>query len=68
MVVDVWGDPLVALCWRALVEVSRSAAASQGTDTLDRPLLAANVVATANGFQVTSMAAHSFMDLEAKQP
>lgn len=61
VVVDRWGDALVALGWRALLEVTRTVANAQGTDTFGRPLVASTVVATADGLQITPMGAHPFM-------
>ena len=60
-VVEVWGEPLVALCWRALVDVAAEGAAAQGNDALGQPLLASTVVATPDGLAIVPMAAHPFM-------
>ena len=63
-VVELWGEALIGLCWRALVDVARSGAASAGTDTFDRALVASTVVASASGFHIIPMAAHRFMRIE----
>jgi hypothetical protein len=60
-VVEVWGEALVALCWRALVEVAAQGAAAQGNDALGQPLLASTVVATPDGLAIVPLAAHPFM-------
>ena len=61
VIVNRWGDALVALCWRAALELVRVVSVAQGTDTFDRPLVASTVVATADGLAVTAMGAHRFM-------
>jgi hypothetical protein len=62
-VVQVWGDSLVALCWRALVDVAVRAAADVGVDPFGRSTIAATVVAGPDGLMITPMAPHRFMDL-----
>ncbi len=62
-VVEVWGEALVAVCWRALVEVAGQGAAATGNDSLGQPLLASTVVATPDGLAIVPMAAHPFMRL-----
>lgn len=63
IIVEQWGDALIALCWRALVDLARLAAAGQGVDTFDQPLIASTVVASPDGFMVVPLAAHRFMRL-----
>jgi hypothetical protein len=60
VVVQVWGEALVALGWRAIVELTRMVAATRGTDTADQPLVASTVVATANGLAITAMGGQRF--------
>jgi hypothetical protein len=55
VVVQVWGEALVALGWRALVELAGMIAATRGSDATDRPLVASTVVATPEGLVVTAM-------------
>jgi hypothetical protein len=62
-VVDVWGEALIALCWRALIEVARVGAGRAGTDTFGRPLIASTVVASPDGLQIVPMGAHRFMKI-----
>ena len=61
VVVDVWGGPLLALSWRALLEVACLAAESRGTDQFGRGLIPSTALATPDGLLVTPMAAHRFM-------
>jgi hypothetical protein len=60
VVVQLWGEALVALGWRALVELARMVAGTRGTDTAAEPLVASTVVATANGLAITAMGAQRF--------
>jgi hypothetical protein len=60
VVVQVWGEALVALGWRALVELARMVAGTRGTDNTAEPLVASTVVATANGLAITAMGAQRF--------
>lgn len=60
-VVNRWGDALVALGWRTLLELLRTVSAAQGTDTFGRPLVASTAVAGPDGLMITAMGAHPFM-------
>lgn len=60
LVVQVWGEALVALGWRALVELARRVAAARGTGTSGLPLVASTVVATPEGLTVTAMGPHRY--------
>lgn len=60
-VVEIWGEALVALCWRTLVEIAAAAAASLGIDALGQPLIPSTVVATPEGLLMVPMAAPTFM-------
>lgn len=64
-VVQVWGDALVALCWRALVELTAHAATSLGTTAKGQPLVPGTVVATERGIVVVAQAPHPFMTVKA---
>ena len=60
LVVQVWGEALVALGWRALVELARMVAAARGTSASGLPLVASTVVAGPEGLTVTAMGAHRY--------
>ena len=66
-VVQVWGDSLVALCWRALIDVAVGAAGGAGVDPYGRRTIAATVVASPDGLMITPMAPHRFMQLTAQR-
>lgn len=65
-VVEIWGEALVALCWRTLVEIATSAAAAIGRDGVGRPLVPSTVVATPDGLVLIPMAAHRFMRINSR--
>jgi hypothetical protein len=67
IIVDLWGEALVALCWRALIEIVRGGASASGIDTFDRPLIASTVAATPDGFLVVPQAANRYMRTAAAQ-
>jgi hypothetical protein len=60
VIVTLWGDPLVALAWRALVELSGTIASYAGRDRFDRPLVPGTVFAARDGLTVVPMAPHVF--------
>ena len=60
-VVQVWGDALVALGWRVLVEVAAEVAGTVGVDQWGRGAIAATVVASREGLTVRPTAAPRFM-------
>jgi hypothetical protein len=62
-VVLVWGDALVALSWRALVDVAVDAAGRSGVDKFGRDAIAATVVATREGLRIIPVSAPQFMQL-----
>lgn len=62
VIVDTWGEALLALAWRALVEVARVVAASAGRDQFDRPFVASTVVATPEALVITPMVPHLLSD------
>jgi len=61
VVVELWGEALVALVWRSLIEIASLAAETCGADAAGRPLVPSTVVATPDGLLVVPMAAHRFM-------
>lgn len=58
VIVDAWGEALVALAWRAVIEVARVVAGTAGTDKFERQFVAANVEATTNALLITPMVPH----------
>lgn len=66
-VVEIWGEALVALCWRTLVEIAASATASLGVDAVGQPLIPSTVIASPDGLLVVPMAAPSFMRVAGRQ-
>lgn len=68
VVVEVWGETLVALVWRSLIEIASLAAATRGDDAAGRPLVPSTVVATPDGLLVVPMAAHRFMRVNRTTP
>jgi hypothetical protein len=63
VVVDVWGEALIALAWRALVEAASVVAGNAGRDEVGRPYIAATVVATPDGLIVVPMVPHRFPNI-----
>jgi hypothetical protein len=59
-IVDVWGDPLIAAAWDALLRVSIDAAAAAGIDEDHELLLPGALVADTRGLTVTPQARHGF--------
>lgn len=60
VVVDLWGERVVAYLWRSLLELLESLAAESGRDEDGAPLLPAAMQASANGLTVQAMARHAF--------
>ena len=60
LVVDLWGEQLVALLWQSLLGLLQSLAAESGRDEDGAPLLPADLVASANGVTVRPLARHAF--------
>jgi hypothetical protein len=58
VVVEKWGDQLVAAAWTALVEMSSGIAAAAGVDDQNQPLLPAALIADSKGITVTPQARH----------
>lgn len=59
-IVDIWGDPLIAAAWDALLQVSIDAAAEAGVDDDHQPLLPGALVADKDRLVVTPQARHGF--------
>jgi len=59
-IVDVWGDPLIAAAWEALLRVAIDTAAAAGVDDAYQPLLPVALAASAHGLTVTPQARHLF--------
>jgi hypothetical protein len=58
IVVDRWGEALVALVWQALLQVAVALAARAGTDDRGEPLVPASLRAGREGLTVVPMARH----------
>jgi hypothetical protein len=61
LVTELWGEALVALAWRALVEAARIVAAGAGTDPFERPYVPAAVLASPEALTVLPMPPHTFV-------
>ncbi len=59
-VVDMWGDALLGLVWRAVLTLLEGLAAESGRDEDGSPLLPAALTASANGLSVQVAARHAF--------
>jgi hypothetical protein len=60
ILVDRWGDAIVACAWQALLDVADGIAAGTGRDIDGRPLRAGALVATDDGLTVHPQAPHAF--------
>ena len=60
ILVDRWGDAIIATAWQALLDVADSAASGTGTDIDGRPLRAGALVAGIDGLTITPQAPHDF--------
>jgi len=60
LIVETWGDQLIAAAWDALLEVATATAAAAGIDDGHEPLLPAAVMADKLGLRVTPQARHGF--------
>ena len=65
LVVDLWGEQLLALLWQSLLSLVQSLAAESGRDEDGAPLLPADLVASANGVTVRPLARHAFDRVQA---
>jgi hypothetical protein len=60
VIVETWGDALIAAAWDAVLRVSADAAAAAGVDEDHHPLLPMALHADADGLVVTPQARHAF--------
>lgn len=60
VIVDRWGDQLIAAAQTALVALSQGIAGAAGTDVYGKSLLPAALEASPDGLQITPQARHSF--------
>jgi len=60
VIVDAWGDNLVAFAWHVLVEVTANVAGAAGRDVDGAPLVPIGVAASPDGLSVVPMARHTF--------
>lgn len=60
ILVDRWGDAIIATAWQALLDVADSAASGAGTDIDGRPLRVGAIVAGSDGLTITPQAPHDF--------
>ncbi len=60
LLVERWGDELIAVAWQALMHVAGGVAAAMGSDTAGQPLIPAAIAAGPNGLSVLPQAAQAF--------
>ncbi len=60
ILVDRWGDAIIATAWQALLDVADGVASGAGTDIDGQPLRAGAMVAGVNGLTITPQAPHDF--------
>jgi hypothetical protein len=60
IVVDTWGEALVAFAWSVVLQLATSLAAEAGMDEDGAPLIPAAIAANPDGLWVTPMARHAF--------
>jgi hypothetical protein len=60
VVVDVWGDALTALAWRAVLDAAAGVARATGGDHDGSPLIVAGLTASTAGIEVLPQARHPF--------
>ena len=60
LVVDVWGEALVAFAWQCLLGLATGIAAAIGKDARGNRLVPAELAASARGLHVVPMARHRF--------
>ena len=60
ILVDRWGEAIIATAWQALLEVADGVASGAGTDVDGGPLRAGAIVAGVDGLTVTPQAPHDF--------
>jgi len=60
VIVELWGEALIALAWQALLGVAAALAAESGRDIDGAGLIPVGLTATENGLQILTMARHPF--------
>jgi hypothetical protein len=60
ILVDRWGEAIIATAWQALLDVADGVASGAGTDIDGRPLRAGAIVAGVDGLTITPQAPHDF--------
>lgn len=60
VVVDTWGEALIAFAWSVVLQLASSLAAEAGMDEDGAPLIPAAIAANPDGLWVTPMARHAF--------
>jgi hypothetical protein len=60
VVVDVWGEALIAFAWQVLLTVCTGVAGGVGDDVDGAPLIPAGLAASGDGLRILTMARHTF--------
>jgi hypothetical protein len=60
VVVDVWGDALIALAWQCLLDVASGVSAASGSDTAGTPLIASALHSDGKSLSITPQARFVF--------
>ena len=60
IIVDAWGDALVAFAWDVLLTVATAVADASGNDTDGAGLIPAALTASPDGLRVLTMSRHAF--------
>ena len=60
VVVDTWGEPIVAFCWHVVLQLATSLAAEAGLDEDGAALIPVALQATPEALVITPMARHEF--------
>lgn len=60
IVIELWGEALIAAAWRALLHLTSSLAAAAGVDEQGNVLLPVSFAANAGGIRITPQARHRF--------
>ena len=60
LIIDTWGEALVAFAWRTLLTLSTQLAGASGKDTRGNVLIPANLVANADGLLIQPMGRFRF--------
>ena len=64
LLVKRWGEAIVAMAWRALLDVGQTLAAEAGTDEGAKPLVAGGFVAKPEGLEIITQAQHQFLKVD----